>query len=222
MGSHSPAVEERAFSPALTTWLGIRSPPQVPGVCVGGPSPVREAKGPCVPGAGFAGVRAVLGDLSQPTSFWGQKGWGARERSYCHMLPLQTPDPQPEWTPVPSRCTPCFGLVGGGRDRALEMPGPLPGSVLCRPQGADTPPFRGCVHAASRGLRFWGSGRGCGSGRRGACLPCAEPGPAGDLPLIVGRDGEGSGAQTRRRSCVCPWRSQEAAWRSLPLYKHAA
>lgn len=113
-------------------------------VCVGGggPSPVREVK-PCVPEAGFAVLCAVLGDLSQPTLFWG--GWGQPS----HAVPADPRSPAGV-DACPFTVHPVFRPWGEGQNRALEMPGPLPGSVLCRPQGADTPPFRGCAHAASR------------------------------------------------------------------------
>lgn len=129
-----------------TARLGTRNPPQVPGVCAcvggGGPSPVREVK-PCVPEAGFAVLCAVLGDLSQPTLFWG--GWGQPS----HAVPADPRSPAGV-DACPFTVHPVFRPWGEGQNRALEMPGPLPGSVLCRPQGADTPPFRGCAHAASR------------------------------------------------------------------------
>lgn len=123
MGSHSPWVEELAFFTSSYHLARDTEPTSGPWCVCGRPSPVREVKGLCVPEAGFAGVRAVLGDLSQPTSFWGQKEWGGWGRHCCHVLPLQTPDPQQESTPVPSWCTPCSGPVGGGWNRALEMSG---------------------------------------------------------------------------------------------------
>lgn len=136
-----------------------------------------------------------------------------------HMLSLQTPDPQPESTPVPSRCTPCSGPGGKVRTEPLRCLGLYrevssaghrerthrpSGGVLTQPAG---PAFLG----------FWG---GCGLGWRGACLPRADPGLAGALPLTAGRDGEGRGARPHRRSCVrprCAWalaQSREAAWKS--------
>lgn len=159
MGWHSPWVGEPTSGPRCACGGPLSRPRSEGAVCARG----WLCRGPC------------CATSDSPPQFGGRRtGWPG-SALLSHAVPADPRSPAGVST-FPFTVHPVFWPCGGRSDSAHEVPGPPPGSVLCGPQGGDAPPLWGCAHAASRGLRFWGSGGGCGLGRHGHAFLVLTPG----------------------------------------------